>query len=82
MLDATRPASELSREIQDRIREMLPDPVPPVAEANTGSFPAIVDDGVRSDDGMRSGHGVRSGDGVWSGDGVRSGSASRDWFAE
>jgi hypothetical protein len=33
----------LSREIQERIRDMLPDPVPPMAEANTGSFPAIVD---------------------------------------
>ena len=46
VLDATRPPGELSREIQDRIRDMLPDPVPPMAEANTGSFPAIVDDGV------------------------------------
>ena len=43
VLDASRPASELSREIQDRIRDMLPDPVPPMAEANTGSIPAIVD---------------------------------------
>jgi dTMP kinase len=43
VLDASRPASELSREIQERIRDMLPDPVPPMAEANTGSFPAIVD---------------------------------------
>jgi len=43
VLDASRPADELSREIQERIRDMLPDPVPPMAEANTGSFPAIVD---------------------------------------
>jgi dTMP kinase len=43
VLDASRPAAELSREIQERIRDMLPDPVPPMAEANTGSFPAIVD---------------------------------------
>ena len=42
VLDASRPAAELSREIQERIRDMLPDPVPPMAEANTGSFPAIV----------------------------------------
>jgi dTMP kinase len=43
VLDASRPAGELSREIQERIRDMLPDPVPPMAEANTSSFPAIVD---------------------------------------
>jgi dTMP kinase len=43
VLDASRPAAEVSREIQERIRDMLPDPVPPMAEANTGSFPAIVD---------------------------------------
>ena len=43
MLDASRPADELSHEIQDRLRDLLPDPVPSVAEANTGSFPAIVD---------------------------------------
>src|ERR1039457_789890 len=43
VLDASRPAGELSHEIQDRLRDLLPDPVPSVAEANTGSFPAIVD---------------------------------------
>jgi dTMP kinase len=43
VLDATRPADQLSREIRDRIRDMLPDPVPAVAEHDTGSFPAIVD---------------------------------------
>jgi dTMP kinase len=41
VLDADRPAEEITREIQDRIRGMLPDPVPFVAEANTGDFPAI-----------------------------------------
>jgi dTMP kinase len=41
VLDASRPADELSHEIQDRIHDLLPDPVPAVAEANTGSFPAI-----------------------------------------
>ena len=41
VLDATRPADELSREITDRVRELLPDPVPPSAEAVTGVFPAI-----------------------------------------
>jgi dTMP kinase len=43
VLDASRPADELSHEIQDRIRDLLPDPVPAVAEANTGSFPAIIE---------------------------------------
>jgi dTMP kinase len=41
VLDADRPAEEITREIQDRIRGMLPDPVPSVAEASTGDFPAI-----------------------------------------
>jgi dTMP kinase len=43
VLDASRPPDELNREILDRIRDLLPDPVPPLAEANTGSFPAIAD---------------------------------------
>ncbi len=43
VLDATRPADALSREIQDRVRELLPDPVPSSAEDDTGSFPAITD---------------------------------------
>jgi dTMP kinase len=43
IIDATLPVDEISREIKDRIREILPDPVPVVAEASTGSFPAIVD---------------------------------------
>ena len=46
VLDATRPAAELTQEIQERVRDMLPDPVPVVAEADTGSFPAIVDESV------------------------------------
>ena len=41
VLDADRPAEEITREIQLRIRGMLPNPVPSVAEANTGDFPAI-----------------------------------------
>jgi dTMP kinase len=45
VLDATRPADELSREIQDRVRDILPDPVPPSAEAVTGTFPAIREPG-------------------------------------
>ena len=41
VLDAARPPGEVTKDIQDRIRGMLPDPVPVVAEANTGDFPAI-----------------------------------------
>ena len=36
-----RSPDEITREIQDRVRELLPDPVPDMAEADTGSFPAI-----------------------------------------
>jgi dTMP kinase len=43
VLDATRPAGELSRAIQERLRDLLPDPVPPAAEDATGSFPAITE---------------------------------------
>ncbi len=41
VLDAARPPGDVTADIQDRIRDMLPDPVPSVAEANTGDFPAI-----------------------------------------
>ena len=41
VLDANRPAEEITREVQERIRGMLPDPVPSVAEAATSDFPAI-----------------------------------------
>jgi dTMP kinase len=41
VLDADRPPAEITREIQERIRELLPDPVPSAAEARTGDFPAI-----------------------------------------
>jgi dTMP kinase len=41
VLDADRPTEEVTRDIQERIRGMLPDPVPPVAEAATGDFPPI-----------------------------------------
>ena len=41
VLDADRPPGQITREIQERIHELLPDPVPSVAEANTGDFPAI-----------------------------------------
>ena len=43
VLDATRPAAEISREIQDRIRQLLPDPVPLATEENTGSIPVVRD---------------------------------------
>jgi dTMP kinase len=41
VLDATRPAADLSRAIQEKVRDILPDPVPLTAEEITGSFPAI-----------------------------------------
>ncbi|HEU5420195.1 MAG TPA: dTMP kinase [Streptosporangiaceae bacterium] len=41
VLDASREPGDLSREIQYRVREMLPDPVPVAAEEITGSFPAV-----------------------------------------
>jgi dTMP kinase len=41
VLDAGRPESEVSRAIQLRVRELLPDPVPYATEENTGSFPAV-----------------------------------------
>jgi dTMP kinase len=41
LLDAARPPEQITRDIQDRVRGLLPDPVPSVAEANTGDFPAI-----------------------------------------
>ena len=43
VLDATRSVAEISSEIKDRVRQILPDPVPHATEANTGSFPAITD---------------------------------------
>ena len=41
VLDAARPEGEVSRDIQQRVRELLPDPIPFATEDNTGSFPAI-----------------------------------------
>jgi dTMP kinase len=41
VLDATLPLDEITQAIKDKIREILPDPVPRTAEAVTGSFPAI-----------------------------------------
>ncbi len=44
VIDAERPADEITREIADRIRTMLPDPVPSAAEDSTTTFPAIRDE--------------------------------------
>ncbi len=41
VLNAAREPEDITRDIQDRVRGLLPDPVPSVAEANTGDFPAI-----------------------------------------
>ena len=43
VLDATRPPGEISREIQDRIHDMLPDPIPAASEDNTGAIPAVIE---------------------------------------
>ncbi|WP_131735858.1 dTMP kinase, partial [Actinomadura roseirufa] len=43
VLDASRPQGELSREIQYRIREILPDPIPAGTEDATSTFPVITD---------------------------------------
>ena len=43
ILDASRPQAELTREIQYRIREILPDPIPAGTEDATSTFPAITE---------------------------------------
>jgi dTMP kinase len=43
VLDATQPPDVISREIQHRVGELLPDPVPPSTEAVTSTFPAITE---------------------------------------
>jgi dTMP kinase len=43
VLDATAPVEVITQQIKDRIRELLPDPVPQATEAVTGSFPVIPD---------------------------------------
>jgi dTMP kinase len=43
VLDAAAPTQEITEQIKDKIREILPDPVPRTTEAVTGSFPAIPD---------------------------------------
>jgi len=41
VLDAAAPPGQVTELIKDRIRELLPDPVPRATEASTGSFPVI-----------------------------------------
>jgi len=43
VLDASQPVDVLTQQVKDKIREILPDPVPRVSEAVTGSFPAEPD---------------------------------------
>jgi dTMP kinase len=43
VINANWPFDEIGQRIKDRIREILPDPVPHGTEANTGSFAAIPD---------------------------------------
>jgi dTMP kinase len=43
IVDAAAPAGQITEQIKDRVREVLPDPVPRVAEAATGSFAAVPD---------------------------------------
>ncbi|RAY15400.1 dTMP kinase [Actinomadura craniellae] len=43
VVDASRSQTDISREIQDRIRQILPDPVPAQSEDVTSTFPAIRD---------------------------------------
>jgi dTMP kinase len=43
LIDAHQPQAVITREIQDRLREILPDPVPAAAEDVTSTFPAITD---------------------------------------
>jgi dTMP kinase len=41
VIDATQSQEEVARVIKDRVQEILPDPVPKVAEAVTSSFPMV-----------------------------------------
>ncbi len=43
IVDAAAPPGEITEQIKDRIREVLPDPVPRTAETATGSFAVIPD---------------------------------------
>jgi dTMP kinase len=43
IVDAAAPVGQITEQIKDRVREVLPDPVPRVSEAATGSFAAVPD---------------------------------------
>jgi dTMP kinase len=43
VIDATASQGEVTQQIKDKIGEILPDPVPRVSEAVTGSFPVVAD---------------------------------------
>ncbi|MEU7895549.1 dTMP kinase [Nonomuraea sp. NPDC049152] len=43
VVDGTLPLDDISRTVQDRVREILPDPVPSESEDITGTMPAIRD---------------------------------------
>jgi dTMP kinase len=43
VVDATESQAEISRKIHDRVRSILPDPIPAGAEAVTSTMPAITD---------------------------------------
>jgi dTMP kinase len=47
VVDATGPVGEVTQEVKDRLRGLLPDPVPHATEAATGSFPAVTDGNPR-----------------------------------
>jgi dTMP kinase len=48
VLDADRPADAVTRDIHERVRELLPDPVPSAAEASTGEFPVVREEALTS----------------------------------
>jgi len=43
VIDASRPLDDITRELRDRVRSLLPDPVPSTSEDITHTFPAIKD---------------------------------------
>lgn len=43
LIDAGRPLDDITRELRDRVRALLPDPVPSTSEDVTHTFPAIKD---------------------------------------
>lgn len=48
VIDGTLPTEEIARRIQERVRPILPDPVPPGAEDVTSTFPVVRGAGVSS----------------------------------